>query len=692
MPGLWQTKKLADGSEVRVELCGDEYAHFWRTVDGVQYKESDGVLYPVTTQELQPLAQSRRALSAPLPSRSASARSRSGEVDASPFIGSKKGLIILVEFANKSFAMDNPLDYYYRMANEPGFRDGRQQGSVHDYFMAQSDGLFNLTFDVVGPVKMSKNSEYYGKDADDGSIDVNLGEMLLAAINMVNNQVTWSDYDWNNDGEVEQVYFIYAGGGQATSGVADEIWPHKWNLSWAVSSANGYPIQRQGMSLDVYACSNEVFYDGSTAGIGTICHEFSHCLGLPDTYDTSENDVQNYGMGYWDLMSAGNYNGAGYIPAGYNSWQKMAVGWKEPVTLDTDKYVTGMLPQSEGGTAYIVYNPANSNEYYMLENRAKTNWDAALPGEGMLILHVDYDEELFLYYNCPNGYAYGNDHQRFTIFHADNAATDKDEMNDTYPYGNLNVLSKYSKPAAAFYNTNADGTSAMIARINRITRADDGTMSFVYGDLAKADASVLFAESFDDCNGSGANDGNWSTVYVARGEFRADEEGWTNTGTSATSYGGRHCARVGADSPAAGAEPSITTREITFSGDCTLSFRTAPFTSSTTVASLGISVSNSDITLSQTDATLESQAWSEYTVSVTGKGKATITFTSPDCGFYLDDVLVRDNTVTGIEDIRTDDFWSNGNAGSVLYDLQGRPVRDTSLRGIYISNGVKVLR
>ncbi len=687
MPGLWQTRKLADGTEVRVELCGDEFAHYWRTADGVRYMVRDGVLHPVTDEDIKEVAQARRSLV----NISAGARRMAavaGGASRSAYVGSKKGLIILVEFSNKSFSMANPKEYYSGMANEVGFTRGYQEGSVHDYFYEQSDGQFDLTFDVVGPVKMPNGYEYYGKDAANGSIDENIGAMLISAINQVDNQVTWSDYDWNNDGEVEQVYFIYAGGGQATGAGENTIWPHKWNLRY-VSGAGGKPMTKQGMTIDVYACSNEILTGSVVAGIGTICHEFSHCLGLPDMYDTSGNSgntATNYGMGNWDLMNSGNYNNNGYTPAGYTSWEKMMAGWLEPVELSSSAYVTDMQPQSEGGQAYIIYNPAYRNEYYMIENRARSGWDAYLPGEGMLVLHVDYDEDIFLYYNAPNTFEYGNDHQRLTIFHADNTATTSDEATDPYPYGNLNVLSNYSKPAATLYNANTDGTKNMNIRINRIARADDGTMSFVFGDWAEADESVLFAESFDDCVGSGANDGTWLPFFTAVGVFAPDVDGWD----AVYIKGGRHCARVGENAPTISNLASATTPEINFKGDCTLTFRAAPFNKEGTMT-LSLSVDNPEISLSQTSHSLTANEWTEYAVSVTGKGAGKIKF-SADCRLYLDDVLVRDNTVTGIEDIPTDNAWGNGVGHDVIYDMQGRRVGDTSIRGVYIRNGVKVVK
>lgn len=693
MPGLWQTKTLPDGKEVKVELCGDEFAHFWRTATGVCYVERDGVLRPVTTAEIEIKAQSRRA------QRNMSAGSRRMAARAngakhSAYKGSRKGLIILVEFSNKSFSMSDPQQYYERMANEIGYDGGKQQGSVRDYFLEQSNGQFDLTFDVIGPLKMSNGYDYYGAD-NNSDTDVNIDKMLTSAINMANNTVTWSDYDWDGDGEVDQIYFLYAGGGQATGGGDNTIWPHKWSLS--AVTGTGVPMTKQGMILDTYACSNEILNirNNTVAGIGTICHEFSHCLGLPDMYDTtgnSGNTATNYGMGNWDLMNSGNYNNNGYTPAGYTSWEKMMAGWLEPVELTSDTYVTGMLPLNQGGQSYIVYNPANRNEYYMLENRAKAGWDAGLPGEGMLILHVDYDERIFLWYNAPNTffedtyYKISNDHQRLTIFHADNTESDNNEATDPYPYGNLNVLSNYSVPAAKLHNANTDGSKNMNIRINRISRAEDGTMSFVFGDLASAEPSVLFAESFDDCDGTGANDERWSSFRTAMGVLRPDVEGWNSVYVK----GGRHCARVGESAPATGNEVSLTSPSINFTGDCTLTFRAAPFATEGTMT-LNLSTDNSAIKLSNSTMSLTAKQWTEFTVNVTGNGTAKLTF-SADCRMYLDDIMVRDNTVTGIENIPMEAILGNKSTDNMIYDMQGRRVNNTNGHGVYILNGMKVVK
>lgn len=681
MPGLWQTIRLSDGTEVLAELKGDEFSHYWQAADGSVFVYRGESFQRSTIEDVNAFAFERRTL---MHAQTMSDARRANMQKASAsFQGKKKGLIILVEFKDKQFTMPSPQTYYNRMANEVGFKDGSQSGSVHDYFYDQSYGQFDLTFDVVGPVKMSSDHTYYGQDGANGDIDVNIGSMLISAINMVDNQVNWADYDWNGDNEVEQIYFIYAGGGQATGAGANTIWPHKHNLRYK-PECGGTPIVKQGITLDVYACSNEVNQNSKTAGIGTLCHEFSHCLGLPDMYDTSGNSgntAANYGMGTWDIMNSGSYNNNGYTPAGYTSWERMMTGWLEPIELTTDTYVADMKPLTDGGESYVIYNPAFKNEYYLIENRAKQGWDRHIPAEGMLILHVDYNATIFNAYNAPNTFISDvNDHQRLTIFHADNTEGDKNETTDPYPYNNLNVLSNYSVPAATLHNANVDGTKKMNIRINRIKKNDDGTMSFVFGDWASADNSVLFAESFDDCNGTGANDGAWITFRTATGTLRADNSGWS------ASYikGGRHCARIGNMA----AEPLVSPR-IKFNGSSTLTIRMAPFASEGT-RKVVITTDNPSLTLSENTVTLADQQWTEFTAEVSGTGEAKLTI-SADCRLYIDDVLVCDNTVTGIENLPGMESEKNQSDNNV-YDLQGRRINSNIHKGIYIKNGAKLIK
>ena len=404
-----------------------------------------------------------------------------------PYIGKKKGLILLVDFTNKKFEDDHTLDLYKDITNKVGFKsDLGFVGSVKDYFLAQSGGQFELDFDVIGPLTMPKTYGYYG--ANTQGDDTNPGLMIATACEMADEFVNFKDYDWDGDGEVDQVFVIYAGLGEAAGGDANTIWPHEWKLQY---NDYGKTLQLDDVTINTYACGPELTvkrsYTGTTTvieGIGTICHEFSHCLGLPDVYDTAYGG--GYGMNAWDLMCSGSYNGNSYIPAGFTSYEKMYCGWYQPIVLNNDTIVKDMKPLSEGGEFYIIYNDAHPDEYYLLENRQKTGWDAALPGNGLLVIHVDYDP-LPWQYNFVNNYtSYPNynNHERYTVIAADNNRGSNDVATDTYPYNDNDSLTNTSLPRAELYNLNPDGIHYTSKPITKI-RQENGLVSFEFKNQVK---------------------------------------------------------------------------------------------------------------------------------------------------------------------------------------------------------------
>jgi len=216
-----------------------------------------------------------------------------------------------------------------------------------------------------------------------------------------------------------------------------------------------------------------------------MCHEFSHCLGYPDFYDTDYSGGQ--GMGYWDLMDSGSYNDDGFQPAGYTSYERMLAGWATPTELTKTLQVNNMPDLQTSGQSYVIYNPGNANEYFLLENRQQTGWDESLPGEGLLILHVDYSATDWAY-NTPND---DPSHQRMTWIPADNKYqyttydglkyyTTTGMVNDPFPYGSVNAFGANTTPAAKLYNKNTDGTYYLNTSVINITQNTDGTVSFKY--------------------------------------------------------------------------------------------------------------------------------------------------------------------------------------------------------------------
>lgn len=498
--------KLADGTTVLAELKGDEFRSYWQTDDGKCFiMNSDNHLFDeVNIKYFSPNSEQNRIVA----NKKRISRIRKAQIakttiggEHQPYIGKKKGLIILAEFKNKKFKSNHNNAYYNDLANKEGFSTAYGHvGSVRDYFFDQSNGQFELDFDVVGPVSLPNNYAYYGAHTKDGSNDSKPGTMVAQACKLAYEKfgVNYADYDWDEDGEVEQVYVLYAGQGEAAGGDEDTVWPHEFNLQY---SDWGAKLVFDNIKIDTYACGSEqsvtVIYNHFTGGyslkefpdgIGTLCHEFSHCLGIPDMYDT--NYGGNYGMGSWDIMCQGSYNGdgRGYRPANYTAYEKMYAGWLEPVVLDKPTTVKGVKPSNLYGQTFAIYNEANKNEYYLLENRQQEgNWDYALPGSGLMITHVDYDANIWeinsvntnINYSDIYGESYkkyDNDHQRCTIFHADNSVAD--ESKDLYPSNGNNALTDISTPAANIYTAKEDGSLLMGKSITNITQNADGTIDF----------------------------------------------------------------------------------------------------------------------------------------------------------------------------------------------------------------------
>ena len=396
------------------------------------------------------------------------------------YTGQKRGLVILAEFTDKKFKTGNDREKYQQILNTPGYTTSEGfKGSVADYFRDQSAGLFELTFDVFGPYTAAHSERYYGENdanGDDKLPQELIKEMCIA----VDGEVDFNDYDWDGDGEVDEVFVVYAGKGEVDTYQTNLIWPHMWALEEA-----GTSLTLDDVAINAYACSNELMSNGKLNGIGTFCHEFSHCLGFPDFYDINYSGL--YGMGGFDLMADGNYNGNGFCPVGYTAYEKMMCGWQDPIVLGSeDVSVSNLKPMSEHGDTYIIYNEAWPDEYYMIENRQKTGWDSYFIAAGLMITHVDFDQEVWEN-NIPNTIvtdeeaeemelSCGNDHQRMTFFHANN----KKDSPLLYPYLKRDSLTANSTPAAKLFNPNSLGTMLWQGAIRNITLNTDGTINFSY--------------------------------------------------------------------------------------------------------------------------------------------------------------------------------------------------------------------
>lgn len=502
---------LTNGTQVSVELRGDEYLSWWEGTDGTAYRATadENVFEAFDLEAQKPAAAARRARAeqgrvARLARvknslKGADDKMRGLGGDHITYKGVKKGLVVLVDFKNKKFADGHDLEYYKNVINGKDFSDEEEGyvGSVRDYFLAQSNGQFELDFDVVGPVTMSKNSGYYGNDGAYQK-DEKVYEMIKEACDGIQDKVNLKDYDWDGDGEADQVFFLYAGLGQASGGSPGTIWPHESELRYWPCGVLSYSTGK----INTYACANELQPEtqGSSryisAGIGTICHEFSHCLGFADMYDTTGGG--GYGMSVFDVMDQGSYNGNGFVPCNYTAFERIYAGWVEAIELESPATVKDMKSVSDYGRPFIMYNYKNTNEYFLLENRQNTGWDKGLYGSnGLLIVHVNYVPSRWAN-NSVNSSA--EKIQCCTVVNADGSRenTQYSLQGDLYPYEVKGVtmndeFTDESEPAAKLYTKNSDNSYALGIPITNIKRSK-GSVSFL---VCGGDANNVIDNTFN---------------------------------------------------------------------------------------------------------------------------------------------------------------------------------------------------
>ena len=387
-------KTQPDGSQITVYQHGDEHFRWMTNAKGEWLKVDENGFYQVT--EALSVEEIRTKQMA-APSRVAQAQKVATPLNIAP-----RGLVILVNFTDVAFTtdkaeMDSMLigknytrDYSYNYGGRKYFVTS--EGSAWKYFYDSSNGQYSPQFDLVGPVTVSQNMEYYGKYNEKKDFDNAPWDMVKEACELVDDSVDFSLYDNDNDGYIDFVYVIYAGYGEADGGEENTIWPHSY---WLLDA--GVTCKVDGKYVDLYACGNELdYFTKQHTGIGTFCHEFSHVLGLPDLYTTEGQTHKT--LGSWDILDYGPYNNDMNTPPAYSAYERFMMGWLMPelivdtanITLQDLKESNRALLISSSDEHNLIGNDPKPTNFYLLENRQQKSWDEYLPGHGMMLTKIQY--------------------------------------------------------------------------------------------------------------------------------------------------------------------------------------------------------------------------------------------------------------------------------------------------------------
>lgn len=489
--------RQADGSVITVILRGDEHINWYTTLDGVLLVQGTDNNYYIgkveksgnliATKQLAHEAQTRSQAESNLIAKQDKEKffayvnkiteesentydnspltrgpiidSGYGGVPYFPHTGSPKALVILAEFQDTTFTIQDTKEIFTNyLTNEGHFSDtryGQNQNykGVRGYFKDCSYGQFTPIFDVVGPVKLPKPQAIYGAGSD------NIEALMEDACSAIDSIVNFADYDANNDGMVDLVYVIYAGhSANVTGNKITDIWPKSGTVNIS-NTFDGKSIRRFGVSNELAGLENKAKDKETINGIGLFCHEFSHTLGLPDiyAYHTDAEDQDDQGMEYWDLMDGGPSVNNGMIPPSYLAWEREVMGWMEIDELKENCEINNLKSIDKDGKAYKIVNPKNSNEYIVLQSMQKGAWNQGWGdgtyGKGLLAYRVSYKSDKVNVFDYPNNVkgkprvipipADGK------ILAAANAGRSKttyiQQLNgDPYPYNGINKIDEFT--------------------------------------------------------------------------------------------------------------------------------------------------------------------------------------------------------------------------------------------------------
>ena len=402
-----------------------------------------------------------------------------------PEVIRKRCLVLLAEF--KDLKMSFASERFENLMNTG-------EASVRKYLDDQFLGRYDFVFDVAPIVTLSQTHQYYGKNSN--GKDSRAAEAVAEACRLAAaNGTDFSIYDTDNDGKVDDILLFYAGKDESEGGGDDCIWSHAWKLS-----AANIKLTLNGKVIDSYAATSELSLRSSGKyqfkTIGTICHEYSHSLGLADMYDTDYGGSGGEADGLWKstaLMDKGNFNNDGRTPPYYNAIDRDMLGIGQCEELKEGHYV--LEPINLNGR-FLRMDTANEGEYYLIECRTNTGWDIYTRCKGLAIYHIDKSANLTGYSPVYERDASAAErwtsnevncrpqHQCADMIESLDNANDISQI--MWPYGKNNSFTPQSSPSFTLW----DGSGSPLSITDILQIGDNVSFNVVKSESANPEKAI----------------------------------------------------------------------------------------------------------------------------------------------------------------------------------------------------------
>ena len=429
VPARQHTVELSqpDGTTVAAVSFGDENENGYETPDGyVIVKDDEGVWRYAETSPQGDIVPSRvRAEDRPpkgLPKHLRSAAQRDNFVSRSverspsvarstPNLGTRPVLVLLVSF-------DDQAPQTSTASWEAAFFG--PSDSVSDYYAAASHG--NLSIQPGAETHGTPNDGIVGwldlgidhPNTAGSTSEIN-HDLTRSAILAADPHVEFSAFDTNNDDIVDlgelSVVVVAAGNDTSFAGVSascsPSVWAHQSGVFTNPPTVDGVEVAGWG-SGGGYTQFGEMHCGGAfnhQATIGVMAHEIGHDLGWPDLYDV---DGSSAGVGEWSIMGHGAWLTEGGVfgffgdtPSLPDAFSRVYQGWVEPTVVlpgagdTTEIFAATHAPEvfqflaNESGVDWEFGQSSGAGEYFLVELRTNSGYDAALPGCGLLAWHID---------------------------------------------------------------------------------------------------------------------------------------------------------------------------------------------------------------------------------------------------------------------------------------------------------------